>query len=174
MTDAKKYTVSSGFTLIELTIYGGLLSILLYILSDMFLSVFSMQLTTGADMALKQDGAFVLSRLTYDVRRAESISVPLSGQTAIGMTLVIDAGGTDETHVYSVTDGNLVATVDGVPYAINGQDTQITDFSVERVGNQPEIPDGRDTVHIEFTIAPRADIPQAPDAVEFSTAIGLR
>src|SRR5688572_24260327 len=65
-----------GFSLVELLIVMGLMSILLLVLTDMFTSMLNVQTSTKAHSSVTEDGRFILSRLSYDVQRASSVTTP--------------------------------------------------------------------------------------------------
>src|SRR3989344_9090196 len=71
-----------GVTLIELLLYMGLLALFLLVLTDIFVAITSVRTETETTSAVEQDGRFIISRLAYDVSRADSISIPPQlGQT---------------------------------------------------------------------------------------------
>src|SRR5215469_6141095 len=65
-----------GYSLIELVLYIGILSILLAVLTSIFSSVVDVQLESNATSSVDQDGRFLLSKLLYDVKSSSSIVTP--------------------------------------------------------------------------------------------------
>src|SRR3989344_6301854 len=98
--------VQKGFTLIELIIYMGLLVILLSVLTSIFMSSLDVQLESQANSAVEQDGSYILSRLAYDIHRAEAISIPdmpgSPGDQADNFRIVVNS----VNYSYSIDAGN--------------------------------------------------------------------
>ena len=65
-----------GFTLVEMLLYMGLLSILLLIFANIFTTILETQLSSQSTASVTQDGRFIYSRLIYDINRAQSVSLP--------------------------------------------------------------------------------------------------
>lgn len=93
----------SGFTLVELLMVIGILGILMTILFQVFGSILTMKLRSEATTAVAQDGRYLLARLSYDVSRATSVSIPNS------TTLNLGIGGT--TYSYTLDGLTLKLTV---------------------------------------------------------------
>lgn len=162
-----------GFTLIELTIYGGLLGILLVILSEFFISIVSTQLKTSVDAALQYDSAYILARITYDIRRASAIQSPPVGASASALMMTIADGGTDVSYQYAVADGNLMLTIGSQTTQLNSSNSAVRNFSVTRIGNSASIPSAKDTVDVRVTLETVASV-SGERQRQFSTAVSLR
>ena len=81
-----------GFTLIELIIYGGMLSILLGVFVTLFGSIVDAQLDSQATSSVQQDGQFIMTKLSHDIMNASSISIPQSvGATTQTLQISRDA-----------------------------------------------------------------------------------
>lgn len=131
--------IVKAFTLVEILIYMGLMALLITVLTNIFLSVLETQLESASVSAVEIDGRYVLSRLIYDIHPAAGLVTPsAAGQTATSLQLV-------NTHSYSVSDGVLY--IDGTS-RLNSIDTQISNFSVTRIGNNVD----NDTLQISFTL----------------------
>ena len=121
-----------GFTLVELLIAMGIMSILIMILAQVFGSILNMRVGSEAVSAIAQDSRYALSRLAYDVGRASSITTPTTGQSSSTLTLVI--GGTN--YVYSLSGNDLVLSVGGgVNSVVNSNGTAISSLSFTRNNN---------------------------------------
>ncbi len=66
----------TGFTLVELLIYMGLLTIMVLIFTDIFTSIIDNQLGSENTSNVADDGRYIYSRFIYDVNRADSIVSP--------------------------------------------------------------------------------------------------
>lgn len=121
-----------GFTLVELVVYMGLLTIILAILSQIFGSLTDIQLESESNSTLNQDEAFIVSRLGYDIRRASSISTPASNGTG-SVTLSLVISGT--TYVYSLSNGNLMLNDGTNSWRLNSYNTTVSGLDFDRIGN---------------------------------------
>jgi prepilin-type N-terminal cleavage/methylation domain-containing protein len=155
-----------GFSLIEMLIVMGLLSILLVALTDMFTSVLNVQTESESTAAVSQDGRFVLARLGYDINHASSITTPaaLGGS---GSTLAIVVGG--NTYTYTVSGGNLQLTNHLGTNNLNGSETTISGFTVQRLGVA-----SKDSIRLSFTVTSRAQPKQGAEVKTFTTTVGRR
>jgi prepilin-type N-terminal cleavage/methylation domain-containing protein len=70
--------IKKGFTLVEMLIYMGLLTIFLAVIGNIFFSIIDLQLESQATSSVSESGRYLLSRISYDVRRAQSITTPAS------------------------------------------------------------------------------------------------
>ena len=156
-----------GFSLVELLLYMGLISILLVILTSVFISVLDVQQSSQATSSAEQEGAFLLTRLTYDIHRASSITTPsVSGSPSSALTLVI--GGV--TYSYTISNGQVLLDINGVPESLSGVDTQISDLFFTRIGS----PSGKATLQISFTVRGIGTSSQIPEIRRYESSIGLR
>jgi hypothetical protein len=128
----------------EMLLYMGIISVFLVILSSILVSILDTQLQSNSNSSVDQGGQYLLVRLQYDVRRAQSITTP----SAIGnssSSLVLNIGGV--THTYSVNAGILTDSFGAKSYNLSGYDYAISNFNTTRLGNTG----GRNSVRIGFT-----------------------
>lgn len=156
-----------GFTLIEMIIYMSVLSIFLTVLTDIFISALDVQRESEATSGVHQTGRFLLSRLIYDVGRAQSIVMPenLGEETA---TLQIIIEGINYTYSLSGEDMNL--SNDYGVNKLNSFDTIISGLGFRRLGNLG----GKNNIKVRFTIASKTKRTGREEAKTFQTTIGLR
>ena len=144
--------LKKGFTLVELLIAMGILSILLIIFSQVFVAIFSQQLSGETDAAVQQDTTYLFNRLTYDVAQASAIAAPALGAT--GQTLTLTVGGV--AYIYSLSGTTLTLTKGaGTAVALNGPDTRISNVTFTTLGTVT----GRRTVFIHITITGTTPLP---------------
>lgn len=165
---------NKGFTLIELTIYSGLLGILLVILSEFFVTIMNLQLKLTSTSTIEQDGQYILARSTYDVRRASTIQSPLVGATGASFTMTVNEDGTDKTYQYDVQNENLTLTIDTQSTQLNSDKLVVSDFSVSRIGNSGSIAGAKDSLQLLFSLAPKATPSGGSSTEQFGTTISLR
>ena len=129
---SKSSFLTSGFTLVELLIYMGVWMVMLLVLTELFSSTLSLRLDSTAMTAVEQDTQFLLSRITYDVSRANAIVTPAGvGVPTSGFELEI--GG--DRYIYQLTNTNLTLTNQLGTSSLNGHQTKVTNLTVTRVGN---------------------------------------
>jgi Tfp pilus assembly protein FimT len=159
---------TTGFSLIELTIYIGLLTVFILILTEIFTSVLNAQLSTSSSSSVAQDGRFIYSRLIYDINRADSASMPANlGET--NDTLILNIDG--ENYTYYQNNSNLYIEDATGQYQLNSSETSISGLSFTRIGNNG----GKHTFQINFTVT--GNIPLKGGRIDsqvFETTAGLR
>lgn len=156
-----------GSTLIEMLLYMGLLSILLVILTDIFISILDVRLESESTSQVEQDGRFILSRLSYDLNRAEAISSPANlGDTANSLLLTV--GGV--TYNYTLSGGNLQLNNGSTADNLNGSETNLSNITFQKLGNSG----GKETVDIQFTINSVTQRAQGSESRTFQTTVGRR
>lgn len=161
--------------MIELAIYGGLLGILLVMLSEFFVSLLNVQVVSNADTSIDQDGKYIMARMSYDVKRAKAILSPSLGQTAATMSATITDSGTDYTYRYALTNTNLFLTVGaGAPVQLNSDGTKVTNFSVSHIGNSGQISGAKDTLQISFVLQAVATASSGLNHAQYQTTVSLR
>ena len=128
----KKLPLNSGTTLVELILYMGLLSIFIIILFNLFTAILSTQTRSAAVSLVQTNGNFLLTKLTADINRADSIVLPLA-ISASASSMVLKVGATDTT--YAISNGRLVITDSSGSNNLNDSDTTISDFVVTKLGN---------------------------------------
>ncbi|MBI2034423.1 MAG: prepilin-type N-terminal cleavage/methylation domain-containing protein [Candidatus Levybacteria bacterium] len=160
------YHLSRGFTLIELLISMGLMSVILTILTSLFVSVIEAQLESQATSSVDQDGRFILTRLSYDIHRANSIVIPatLGGQ---GETLQFISSGI--TYTYTLNGSILNLTDNTGTEIVNSPRTTVTNVSFRRLGNTLS---GKNTIEIQFTVTSTVTRPQ--ETRTYKTTVGIR
>jgi type II secretory pathway component PulJ len=144
-----------GFTLPELLVYCGLLAILLVVITNVFMSILNLQLETETVSGQAQDGQYILSRLSYDLRRASSVTSPALGGTSASLSVIIDG----VSYQYGL-DGNNNLVVAGQGQ-LNSFLTTVSDLSFTHLGT---VGGEEDTIQIGFNLGDRF----------FQTTIGLR
>lgn len=156
-----------GFTLVELLIYFGLLTILMTILTRIFTGINDVQLESVATGAVEEDGRYLYSRLAYDIARATSVVTPAAlGDSTGTLTLMI---GT-VANTYSINSTNLILANDQGADQLNSVGTQISNLSFRRLGNV----NGKDSVQVKFTITSTTLQVKGPDTKDIETTIALR
>lgn len=150
-----------GFTIIELLLTIGLLTILLGVLTNFLLTTLDVQLRATSLSQVEQDARYLALRLGYDVHRATGITAPaIDGQTDTSATLFIDGSN----HTFSIQNGSLTMTSPTGTDALTSVGVTMTDFSAMRVGNV----NNGDTLRFQYTLV------GGTETQTYQTSIGLR
>ncbi len=156
-----------GFSLVELIIVMGLMTIFMVVLTDIVVAVSNVQTESEATSSVSEDGRFILARLSYDIQRANSITTPASlGGTSVSLAIVI--GGVTQT--YALSGGNLQLTNNLGTSNLNGSETTISALSFTRRGNIG----GKDTITLSFTVTSQVLQNSGAEVKTYTTTVGRR
>ncbi len=156
-----------GFTLVELIIYMGLLTVMVLVFTDIFTSIIDNQLSSENTSSVADDGRYIYSRFIYDVNRADAILTPSGfGSSSASLVLVING----VTTTYEATNGSLLVTTPSGSTALNGYGSSIDSLLFTKVGT----PSAEDTVQINFTVNGNINTRGISDTQVFQTTAGLR
>lgn len=152
-----------AFTVVELLLYMGLVSILLLVLTQIFSSSIDVKLESQATSSVDQDSRFILARLMYDIGRSDSVTIPANpGDTSNLLSLNIGS----ESVTYSLQNGDLLLSGSN----LNSFNTSITSISFQRIGDSG----GKPTIQVSFTIQSKITKRGLPEQKTIDTTIGLR
>lgn len=161
-----------AFTLIELLIYMGILSILLFILTDIFVATLNVKSESESQAAVQQNGRYILAKLMYDINQADSIStdsISLPGNNSD--RLKININGSERLYEVLPTNKRLYLTVAGTDsYELNSPETEISGLNFINIGNNP----GKSTIQISFTLTSTMIKNTVHEVESFQTTVGLR
>ena len=156
-----------GFTIVELLIYMGLMAIFITVLLGIFTAALKTKLSSQSTSAISQDSRYILSKLSYDVNNADSVTSPALGVTGDSLQIVT----LGSTGTYSLHNGNLVKTTGGVSANLNGIDTRLDSISFKNIGN----PGGKPTIQVIYTLRSKIIIQGGgTEAQTINTTIGTR
>jgi hypothetical protein len=157
----------NGFTLVELLVFIGLFSILLLVLTQMFVNIMEAQLNSQATSGISQDSRYILNRIMYDIHRADSLNSPSAlGASANSLSLRINGNN----YIYNQVDDNLILTANSTDYQLNSFDTIISNLQFQRLGtaSNPAL------IKVMYTIKSDIQKPSGPELKNIETVIGLR
>lgn len=158
---------TKGVTLVELLIYLGLASVMLVVLSELFVSILNESVETQNYSAVQTDGRYISARLRYAINNADSITVPANfGDSSNELTLVT-AGV--QSHYY-LSDFKWYVNDGAGSYLLSNLDTKITDVVFTRQGNV----NGKPVIAFSFTVASGESTTQQYESQLFIGAGGLR
>ena len=156
-----------GSTFIETILYITIYSIILVIFLQMFTAIIDIQLESEARSSVHQDGRYILERLTYDIRRAESINTPSApGEQSSTLQLVING----VNFTYNINNGYLTLTNDLGTDNLNSVETTVSGVNFTRLGGTVD----KNTIKISLNLISKTLKRSGPQNETFETAIGLR
>ncbi len=158
--------IKKAFTLIELIIFMGIFSILIFILADIFISSLKTKTASESSAAINQDARFIFAKLSSDINNANSINSPALGSSSSTIDLVLY--GIPET--IRLNNNNIELVTAGNTYVLNSINSRITNLAFTRLGNDP----GKNTIRINLTLQSRAIVNNNPEVISLETTIGLR
>lgn len=162
-----------GTSLIELVLYFSLLGIVLIIATDIMLKTSEFSLEAGGRNNLQDDGRFIISRLSYDIRRADTITIP-TNIGDVSPTLTLTAGS--QTITYSIVGSNLALQEETGPTFniqnanVNSTNTNVISVSFTRLGNI----NGRHTIIISLGLENSQAQKGGPEQKTFETVVSQR
>jgi len=120
-----------GFSLLELLIYVAILSVLVVVVSNAFISLSKARLQSQVRGEVHDSLRFAMDKIKLDIKNASSVTNPSSGTDS---TLVVVVSGVDIT--YDVTGGVLRRT-EGVntPIDVTGNNIFVDTFSLTKISN---------------------------------------
>ncbi|MBI3380277.1 hypothetical protein HY029_05995 [Candidatus Gottesmanbacteria bacterium] len=163
---AKLLKKNFGFSIIEIIIYIGMLSVFIVVLTNIFISTIDIKLESESIAGIEQDGRYLIAKLAYDINRAQSITSPSLGAT--GNTLQITVNGVNET--FTLTNGKIQITKNSSTDDLNGYDSLVSNLTFQRLGNVS----GKNNVKISFTISSITQRSKGPETKTFQTTVGIR
>ena len=159
--------MQKGTTLVELLIYLGLVTVLLAVLTQIFVGILDVQLSSSSVSVVEQDSRFILSRLAYDIERADTISIPGTvGTQSNNLQMMING----ISYSYTISNGNLVLSRLSNNYALNSFDTSISNVTFKRVGNGVN----NDTIQMSFTTKSDIVVNDQYETKIINTTFGMR
>lgn len=162
----KIFKKTGGYTLVELLIYFGLVSLLFIQLTSLFLTVLDAKKDVHAVSAVQRDGQFIYSRLVYDINRAEQITEPAAlGATSSAIRLNISG----VEHRYEVINNILTLTRNGVAIPLHSS-TIASELRATRLGKVG----GKPTLQLQFRITSPIQENTESETELYQTTVGIR
>jgi prepilin-type N-terminal cleavage/methylation domain-containing protein len=162
-------TSKKGFTLIELVLYIGILSILLGVMSSIFTTVVGVQLESNATSSVDQDGRYLLSKLLYDVKSSSAIVTPANpGNVASSMQITINS----INYTYSLDSNSNLQVVNNSTNEINvlnSYNTSVSNLTFTRIGTGGS----SDTIRVAYTLTSRGkELANQQETKSYQTTLG--
>lgn len=163
----KKKLLQKGYTLVELVLYMGLLMTFIGVLTSLFGNAVDIQLDSESNAVVSQDATYILSRLTYDMHRAQTVVSPASSG-AVSQALVIKINNVNYTYGRDL-NGNLTYSNNLGNFILTTHTASISALTFTNVSNAAST---QDTVKINMIIT--STIPGTTEQQEINTTLGLR
>ena len=156
-----------GLSIVEMLIYMGLLSIMLIVLTDMFVSVLNLKADLNATSFNEQDGRFIMARLSQDINNSQSITTPNTPGSTTSNLVIVKNG---VTHTFALNGTDLQLTNTSGTFNLNSSETNITNLTFKRIGNG-----NRDTIQIKYTVESKTiRSGNRTESINFQTTVGIR
>lgn len=155
-------SLQKGFSLVELIIYMGVLSILIGVMSVLFSSILNAQLDSASTSSVDQDARYIQARMAYDMQRASSIV------SVTSTTLQVLANSINYTYSLDGS-GNLQITDNTGSYQLNSADTTVSGLSFQSISNG-----SNNTVRVTYTVTSDIQETSGQEARTVQTTLGLQ
>lgn len=157
-----------GFSLIELVVYIAIFSLLLIIISDMFISSLKTQNESSSRSNVVADGKFILTRFMYDIQNAAGVELPANlGDISDTLNLNINS----QNYIYTQNGGNIILTNSNGSDVLNSMDTVISNLQFQKIGN---LGSTKPTIKINFTVSGITGLNPVTETQNFEITVGLR
>lgn len=168
---------SDGFTLIELILYMGILSILLMVLVQLFGSIVNVNLESESNAAVSQDGRYILNEITYTLRQAKTFILPAGLGTANKSTQLQFTTYAGKTYTYSLSTDpagqQKLLISDGISTEqLNSNGTTVSNLSFTRYATTGT--SGKNMITLSFTLTSTTQQPKGYQQETFMTTVGGR
>jgi len=158
---------TKGVTLVEVIIYVAILSMFLVVLTNIFASILDVRSESEASSAISADTRYIISRLSFDVKRATAINTPTAiGATTNNLSLVI--GGIN--YDYTIVGNNLTLANNFGNNNLNSSETKLQNITFQKLSYVT----GKNTVKVTFTINSSSIRNSGPETKTITTTISLR
>lgn len=167
LQNALKKNNQQGFSLVELLLYMGLLSVFLVVISAFFITILDVQTRALSSTQLEENSKFISNRLKYELRSADAAT----NSAALGVstsTFEVVRGG--QTYTFSVSGTTLQRASNSATVALHDDDIQVQNFTVQRIGNEGTF----DTFVIGYTLQSTAQVGGDSDSKNYQLTVGLR
>lgn len=161
------HQAEQGFSLVELLLYMGLLSVFLVVISTFFVSILDVQSRALSSSELEENSKFISNRLKYELRSAESATNSAElGAASSSIVLIRDS----VSYTFSVLDNTLQRASASATVVLHDDDVQLSNFSVVRVGNEGQF----DTFIIDYSLTSATQVGGDADQRDYQLTVGMR
>jgi len=129
---------SKGISLVETIIYATVLTLLLFVVAMISISLVKSHRRVSLNRELESNAAFAMERMVREVRLADSVNDGLSVFNSSPGTLTLQGvdGGTAYTVKFDVDNGQVRLTKDaGTPGFLTSDQVVVTDLIFQKASN---------------------------------------
>lgn len=155
-----------GFSLIETIVYFTLLSIILLMLTDLFLRLSDSFLESKSKGQIEIEGERAIRRLIYDIRRTDSLITP-PNPGDVSTTLELDINGT--SHIYSLNSATIELD-DGQINSLSSNTVAVQQLTFTNISTAATKP----TIKINFSLDSATTTKTGVESKGFETVVSLR
>jgi len=101
--------MKKGFTLIELLVYVAILGLILASITGFFWSIASGNIKENSYQEVQQNGRFVMTKITQEIKKAIGINSPAPGSSVNSLSLIMSEPNLNPT-IFDVSGGKLMMT----------------------------------------------------------------
>lgn len=142
--------MKKAFTLVELLIALGMFAMLFMVVSDVLGSIMRTRVISSAENEIARESSWILTRMGYDVSRADAIIFPEAGSSSDNLVLMINGN----PYTYKVFNEKLVFGESGSEEPIIDEGVKIVDLTITRMQDLA----GKANVQINLTLVSTARI----------------
>lgn len=142
-----------GFTLIELLLVVTITSVLLFLLILFLGQLSELQQKQRSIREVDEQGSAIMHTLVNTIQSADSVTVPIAGDTSNEIELVMSEITEDPTIFSLSGDTLLVDRGDADAISVHNNYVQVVDFQAENVAGE----NGIDSLLITLELAYRSD-----------------
>lgn len=168
----QKIQKKNGFSLLELLVYIAILSILVVVVSNIFISISKSRGQSQAKTEVNSSVRLVTELIRQDIKNASVVSVPASAGSS-GSSLTLTRGGV--TIIYDVSSG-VLRRKEGAATAINITNSNISvdTLTFTRIENPNAVFGTTDiSIKINMTFRYNGNSPDWTYSTSSQTVVGL-
>jgi len=142
-----------GFSLLELILFLGILSIIAGTLTAVSISTQEVRIRQQYIAEVEQRGTQLLETMAKTIRRSETVLLPLSEQTGALLALQMAANAEEPTLITSTASGNLILVQKTSMFPLLSENVHVQNLSFQNFGNT--------NVVLSFDLETTIPLPQA-------------
>ena len=167
----KKKQKKRGFSLLELLIYIGVLSIIVVVITNILISLSNSNSQSQARSEVNSSVRFASELLQQDLKNASAVSVPSFGNPSTSLTLVRN----NKTITYDVSEGVLRRTEgQNDPSNITNSSVIVSSVTFTRIENTNAVFDKTNvSIKIKMTFTYNSAVPSLTYSTSLENTVSL-
>lgn len=140
--------MEKGFTILELLLYVGILSIVIFSIAFFSQTMLSARVKNQTIAEVEQQGQYAMQQITQIIRNASAITMPVVGADGTSLIVATYTGGTNPTVIDSANSALQIKEGVAVAVPITSARVAVSNLSFQNV-SRASTPG---TVRVQFTI----------------------